>query len=173
MGTDLQKKEYHWYALYTRSRAEKKVFTELKLRAISAFLPMRTSIRIWSDRKKKVELPLFNSYVFVNVSEKEYLPALQVDGVVRFVSFGGKAVTIPPQQIEAIKAYLDEGAPLYDDSVTELEAGLNIEITRGPMMGLTGILLTLHGKHRVKVEIECVGQSLIIDIPRTSLQIIK
>jgi transcription antitermination factor NusG len=93
-----------------------------------------------------------------------------VDNVVKFVTFESKAVPIPPQQIEAIKAYLGEGAPKYDESVTDLEAGVNIEITRGPMMGLTGVLINLHGKHRVKVEIECVGQSLLIDVPRTSLR---
>ena len=162
--------EYIWYAIYTRSRAEKKVYTELILRNISAFLPMRTTIRQWSDRKKKVQVPLFNSYVFVNIIEKEYIQVLQVDNVVKFVTFEGKAVPIPPQQIEAIKAYIGEGAPEYDESQAGLEAGVNIEITRGPMMGLTGVLINLHGKHRVKVEIECVGQSLLIDVPRTSLR---
>ena len=170
MGTEILKNNYHWYALYTRSRAEKKVFKELIAREVTVFLPMRKVIRQWSDRKKKVDAPLFNSYVFVNVSEKEYLTALQVEGVVRFVTFSGKAVAIPPQQIEAIKAYLGEGAPEYNESSIELEAGINIEITQGPMMGLTGVLLSLHGKHRVKIEIECVGQSLIIDIPRTNLR---
>lgn len=159
-----------WYAVYTRSRAEKKVYNELVKRNITAFLPMRLTIRQWSDRKKKVEVPLFNSYVFVNISEKEYLPVLQVDNIVKFVTFEGKAVPIPPQQIEAIKAYIGEGAPEYNDSDTTLEAGVNIEITRGPMMGLTGVLINLHGKHRVRVEIECVGQSLLIDVPRTSLR---
>jgi transcription antitermination factor NusG len=162
--------DFVWYAIYTRSRAEKKVYNELVKRSINAFLPMRTTIRQWSDRKKKVEVPLFNSYIFVNITSAEHLPVLQVDNVVKFVTFESKAVPIPPQQIEAIKAYLGEGAPKYDESVTDLEAGVNIEITRGPMMGLTGVLINLHGKHRVKVEIECVGQSLLIDVPRTSLR---
>ncbi len=162
--------DFVWYAIYTRSRSEKKVYNELVKRNINAFLPMRTTIRQWSDRKKKVEVPLFNSYVFVNILGSQRLPVLQVDNVVKFVTFEGKAVPIPPQQIEAIKAFLGEGAPEYDDSGTDLETGVNIEITRGPMMGLTGILINLHGKHRVKVEIECVGQSLLIDVPRTSLR---
>jgi len=161
---------FNWFALYTRSRAEKKVYTGLIRRNINAFLPMRKVLRQWSDRKKMVDAPLFNSYIFVNITEKEHLPALQVEGVVRFVSFEGKAVPIPPQQIEAIKAYLGEGAPEYNESELSLQVGVNIEITRGPMMGLNGILITLHGKHRVKIEIECVGQSLIIDLPRTSLR---
>ncbi|NVO21401.1 MAG: UpxY family transcription antiterminator [Bacteroidetes bacterium] len=162
--------ETHWYAIYTRSRTEKKVYTELIKRNIHVFLPLHKTVRQWSDRKKTVEVPLFNSYLFVCINEKEYLTALQVEGVVRYVTFEGKAVSIPPQQIEAIKAYIDEGTPAYEESLINLEAGVNIEITRGPMMGLNGILLNFHGKHRVKVEIDCVGQSLIIDVPRTSLR---
>lgn len=161
---------YQWYALYTKSRSEKKAYQELCRKEIQAFLPLRKTIRQWSDRKKVVEVPLFNSYLFIYIKGKEQLPALQVDSIVRFVTFEGKAVPIPPQQIEAIKAYLDEGAPEYDESQLNLETGINVEITRGPMMGLHGVLLTLQGKHRVKVEIECVGQSLIIDIPKTSLR---
>lgn len=161
---------YQWYALYTKSRSEKKAYQELCRKEIQAFLPLRKTIRQWSDRKKVVEVPLFNSYLFIYIQGKEHLPALQTDSVVRFVTFEGKAVPIPPQQIEAIKAYLDEGAPEYDETQLNLETGINVEITRGPMMGLHGVLLTLQGKHRVKVEIECVGQSLIIDIPRTSLR---
>ncbi len=161
---------YQWYALYTKSRSEKKAYQELCRKEIQAFLPLRRTIRQWSDRKKVVEVPLFNSYLFIYIKGKEQLPALQVDSIVRFVTFEGKAVPIPPQQIEAIKAYLDEGAPEYDESQLNLETGINVEITRGPMMGLHGVLLTLQGKHRVKVEIECVGQSLIIDIPKTSLR---
>jgi transcriptional antiterminator RfaH len=170
MEIEKAKGENQWFALYTKSRAEKKVHLELQKRQITSFLPMRQTIRQWSDRKKKVLLPLFNSYVFVSISPKEHLLALQVEGVVKFISFEGKAVAIPPQQIEAIKAYIGEGAPDYDNSDTGLQSGVNIEITRGPMMGLNGILLNFHGKHRVKVEIECVGQSLIIDVPLTSLR---
>jgi transcriptional antiterminator RfaH len=170
MTKETTSQEPQWFALYTRSRTEKKVYTELIKRSIKAFLPLRKVVRQWSDRKKIVEVPLFNSYVFVNICPKDHLSSLQVDGAVRFVTFSGKAVPIPPQQIEAIKAYLGEGAPVYDNTIIDLEAGENVEIIRGPMMGLNGVLITLLGKHRVKIEIDCVGQSLIIDVPRTSLR---
>lgn len=172
MEKELNSSSLQWYALYTRSRAEKKVHLELQKRAITSFLPMRQTFRQWSDRKKKVEVPLFNSYVFIQISPKEHLPALQIDGVVKFVTFEGKAVPIPEQQIEAIKAYLGEGAPEYDESEINLQEGVSIEITRGPMMGLLGILLTFKGKHRVRVEIDCVGSSLILDVPKTSLRMV-
>ena len=161
-----------WYAVYTRSRMEKKAAAEMEKSGITCFLPLRKVLRQWSDRKKWVEVPLFNSYVFVNITDKEYNAVLQVMGVVRFITFEGRAVAIPLPQIEAIKAYIEQGAIDYTAPDTPLEAGANIEIIHGAMAGLSGILLNIQGKHRVKVEIDCVGQSLIIDVPKTSLRVL-
>ena len=161
-----------WFAVYTRSRMEKKVVSEMDKREIKCFLPMRKVLRQWSDRKKWVEVPLFNSYVFVNITQKEYDSVLQIMGIVRFITFESKAVAIPLQQIEAIKTYIEQGASDFIASETLLEVGANVEIIHGSMIGLSGVLLTIQGKHRVKVDIDCVGQSLIIDIPKTSLRIL-
>ena len=161
-----------WFAVYTRSRMEKKVVSEMDKREIKCFLPMRKVLRQWSDRKKWVEVPLFNSYVFVNITQKEYDSVLQIMGIVRFITFESKAVAIPLQQIEAIKIYIEQGASDYIAPETLLKVGANVEIIHGSMIGLSGVLLTIQGKHRVKVDIDCVGQSLIIDIPKTSLRIL-
>jgi transcriptional antiterminator RfaH len=172
MGIETTTDDYKWFAVYTRSRTEKKAHDELVKRGIICFLPMHKVLRQWSDRKKWVETPLFNSYLFVHISPQEHLQVLQTKGLVRFITFEGKAVPIPPQQIEAIKIFLGQGAPDYLQTEMNFETGATVEITRGAMMGLMGILLNVAGKHRVKVEIECVGQSLIIDVPKTSLKII-
>ncbi len=165
--------EYRWYAIYTRSRAEKKVNTELSLTGIESYLPLRKTIRQWSDRKKMVEAPLFNSYVFVKVSEKEYLNVLNTDGVTRFITFEGLAVAIPEVQINAIKAYLEEPEPIEtNDDPLKMEPGQNIIVTRGPMKGLMGVLITIQGKNKVKVEIEAIGHSLIITIPPKNIEIV-
>jgi transcription antitermination factor NusG len=166
--------EYRWYAIYTRSRAEKKVNTELSLTGIESYLPLRKTIRQWSDRKKLVEAPLFNSYVFVRVSEKEYLKVLQTDGVTRFITFEGVAVAIPEVQINAIRAFLEEPEPIeVNDDPLKMEPGQNVIVTRGPMKGLMGILITVQGKNRVKVEIEAIGHTLMITIPPKNLEIVS
>jgi len=172
MGIEATTDEYQWFAVYTRSRTEKKAHDELVKHGITSFLPMHKVLRQWSDRKKWVEVPLFNSYIFVQISPKEYLQVLRIQGLVRFIAFEGKAAPIPPQQIEAIKIFLGQGAQDYEQAEMNLEAGAPVEITRGAMAGLTGILLYVAGKHRVKVEIDCVGQSLIINIPKSSLKLI-
>ena len=98
----------YWHALYVKSRSEKKVLKQLEEMDVEAFLPLVTRIRQWSDRKKKVEEPLFKSYVFVRSSEKQYIPILNVYGVVKFVTFNRKAVIVPENQIIAIKRYIDD-----------------------------------------------------------------
>ena len=168
----VRKSGYQWYAIYTRSRSEKAVNTELSLTGIESYLPLKKTIRIWSDRKKMVEVPLFNSYVFVKVSEKEYMKVLQTFGVTRYITFEGLAVSIPEQQINAVKAYLDETEPIPLDDQLKLAPGKNVLITCGPMAGMSGILLDIEGKNRVKVEIDAIGQSLIITIPPQNLEII-
>ncbi|MDP4291340.1 MAG: UpxY family transcription antiterminator [Bacteroidota bacterium] len=168
----IRKNEYHWYAIYTRSRFEKAVNLELTLSGIETYLPLKKTIRQWSDRKKMVEIPLFNSYVFVKVSEREYLKVLQTAGVSRYICFEGKAVPIPLQQINAIRAYLEETEPIPLDEQLKMAPGKSVIVTSGPMTGLTGILLDIDGKKHVKVEIEAIGHSLIISIPPQNLEVI-
>ena len=58
----------HWYALQTRVHRERVVEQRLQERGVPTFLPTVTEVRRWSDRKKKVEFPLFTSYLFVKLT---------------------------------------------------------------------------------------------------------
>lgn len=157
-----------WYALYTKSRWEKRVYEDLQSKGIETYLPLLKTLKQWSDRKKWVEEPLFRSYIFVKITNKKYDATLKTDGVVRFITFQGKAVPIPPQQIEAVKAYLDEDDRIFPDE-TDYQPGDMVEVVRGPMRGLTGMLVEVKGKQRVLVEIENIGKHLIINIPKSIL----
>jgi transcription antitermination factor NusG len=94
---------HRWYVLYLRSRYEKRVHEELQRRGIESFLPTIMEVRQWSDRKKKVEMPLFPGYDFVRIDLKERVRVLEVDGVVKFVSIGdSRPVPVPDKQIESL-----------------------------------------------------------------------
>ena len=66
-----------WYVLYTNPKAEKKVAEQLNKIGIETYCPLVTKIQQWSDRKKKIEVPLFSSYVFVNIEEHKETSFLQ------------------------------------------------------------------------------------------------
>ena len=164
-------KEKQWFALYTRARAEKKVYDELVRIGVTAFLPLIKKVRQWSDRKKIIDAPLFSSYIFVYVDVNDYYNALNVFGALKYITFEGKAVPIPEKQIIAIKRYLDD--PLPDgESESELEPGQLVIIKSGPMEGLIGHLVRYRNKFRLMVKIEAVGQTISLNIPRSKVEAI-
>ena len=161
-----------WYAVYVKSRTEKKVALELQYESINHYLPLVKRLKQWSDRKKWVEEPLFRSYIFVNIEPVDYYKVLQVQGAVKYVSFEGIAVPIPEAQINAIRYYLEETDP-ENNNINDWTKGKKVEVISGSMAGLSGELIEVHGKHKVKVEIEAVGSTLLIHIPKSKLKIIE
>ena len=130
----------NWYAIYTKPRWEKKLAARLDEKGIENYLPLVKTLKIWSDRKKWVQEPLFKSYLFVRVDMKEYIPALQTLGAVKYVSFENKAVSIPPLQIEAVKTFVESGEDFLTD-IPDIKIGDRVLIIRGSLMGLEGTLV--------------------------------
>jgi transcription antitermination factor NusG len=139
---------------------------------ILSFLPLIKQLKQWSDRKKWVEEPLFRSYLFVNINQEQYQKVLQVAGVVRYITFEGKAVPVPGQQIQAIKQFLDHEED-YKELPDNFQVGDRVEIFKGSLRGLLGNLVDIRGKQKVRIEIESVGQSIVLTIPKSYLKIIR
>lgn len=161
--------DYHWYAIYTNPRAEKKTASLLLQRGINVYLPILKTLKQWSDRKKWVEEPLFRSYLFVNVSEKEYLNVLQVQGVVKYISFSGKAAIIPDEQINNIKLLLSSDAEL-EISEHHFEKGESVNVKTGPFAGLKGELIENKNSKRFLVRFDQLGKSITLNIPSIYLE---
>jgi transcriptional antiterminator RfaH len=164
----------NWFALYTNPRAEKRAYTELVRNGIEAYLPLQRTLKQWSDRKKWVEEPLFRSYIFVKINQASYFDVLNTPGIVRYITFEGKAVPVPPKQIEAIRYFLSEIGPLSEErGNSDLTPGSKVEIIRGPLHGLTGLVVDFQGHKKVRIEIEALGQFLNLTIPLNDLKGIR
>ncbi|HSP05734.1 MAG TPA: UpxY family transcription antiterminator [Acidobacteriota bacterium] len=152
----------HWYAVYTRSRHEKKVAAALHDRGVEVFLPLRTVINRWKDRRKELQLPLFGGYLFVRIMPEQRLPVLKVGGVVRFVGNAARPVPVPEEQIEAIRLLVESG--LQYDPYPYLKEGMTITIRRGPLKGVEGILLAKKKKHLLVLSVDLIQQSAALEI---------
>jgi transcriptional antiterminator RfaH len=161
--------EEKWYALYTRPRAEKLVFQRLVEAGIETFLPLQKTYRIWSDRKKLVEKPLLSSYVFVKTNNKNFLKVYKTNGVVKFISFEGKPVSIPQKQIDNLRLLINSDADI-EVSSDKFSTGDNVEVINGSLIGLTGELIKIGSKNRVIVRIDRLDQNLILKIPKAFLR---
>ena len=170
---ELELRERHWHALYVRSRSEKKVLSQLQEMGIEAYLPLVTKMKQWSDRRKKVEEPLFKSYVFVYSNALEYHSILNVYGVMRFVTFEREAVVVPDNQIVAIKKFVEgyeHGEEYKMRNTEELKVGQKVRIINGPMKGLQGRLETIYNKRHLIVYIDVVGQYLPLHLSRAKVE---
>ncbi len=159
-----------WYALYTRSRHEKKLLTELTDRSIEVFLPMREVLSRWKDRKKRIWLPLFPGYIFihqVDTPENRYR-VLNVPGAVRFVGHEGYAERIPEEQIEAVRRFLE--AEIAIDPYPYIKVGQQVEIVAGPLRGIQGVLVQKKGRFRFVLRVDLIRQAISIEIDASDVR---
>lgn len=164
---------YHWHAIYTKSRNEKVVAQLLKQRGINVYLPLQKKLRQWSDRKKWVEVPYINSYVFVKTSEKEYYDILNTQGVVRYVTFNGKAAPIPDWQIEAMQKIISAETSVVFSS-HRFKKGEKVKIEMGALMGYEGeVVRDSDGKKKVAIRIGDIGVSMIVEMDLSNVKKIK
>jgi len=162
-----------WYALYTKPRWEKKVCCVLEEAGETAFLPTINTIRQWSDRKKKVTVPLINSYVFVKSKEKALNSLLKYNGVVGILKYLRKPAVVRDYEIENLKIICQYPDIISEEKITNIKKGDPVQITNGPMMGLYGECVTIKGKHRLIVSVKNLGLEFVLDVPLTYIEPLK
>jgi len=161
-----------WFVIYTRPRWEKKVNQLLQMQGINSYCPLRKVQSKWADRIKSIELPLFNSYVFVHISLKEELKVRLTLGVMNFVYFMGKPAEIRPSVIDSIKGYLQIYPEAEVMSLQGMEVGDRVKIKEGIMKQKEGQIIKLQGKN-VLVVIDSLSCALITKIPSSNLELIN
>ena len=127
-----------WFVIYTKPRSEKKVADQLQKCGIEAYCPMVTQMRQYSDRKKKVTVPLINSYVFINIEEKKRDNVFEVGGVVRYLFWLGKPAIVRNEEIEALKSWLDHTAITV--RMESIVPGTKMVVPSGPFKGKEGLV---------------------------------
>jgi transcriptional antiterminator RfaH len=152
-----------WYAVYTKPRSEKKLADRLNNKGIEAYIPMRRTLKQWSDRKKMVDEPLITSYVFVNIFQQNYFEVLNTPGAVKYIWFCGKPAVIPTNQILALKLVMSQDLKIECVSA-DLPKGTHVKVISGPMKELTGELLNYAGKHKVMIRLDHLDKVLLLTI---------
>jgi transcription antitermination factor NusG len=145
----------NWYVVYTKPKWEKKVAEQLQKMGIECYCPLVTQMRQWSDRKKKVEVPLFNSYVFVQLSESERNLVFQSVGAVRYLFWLGKPAIVRDEEIDVIKKWLNT-SDCIDLTVSSYQIGDTIQLESGPFSAQKATIQEMTNTHYVLV-LESMG----------------
>ncbi len=152
-----------WYAIYTRSRCEKKVYDQLVTIGIKAYLPLRYEIHKWSDRKKRIDVPVINSYCFVCIDyDADRTKIYQTYGFVAFVQHNRQPVVIPQAEMDAMKQAVDSKLAIEVEN-HKLRNGKRVRVISGPMTGAVGIVENITDKN-VKIVLTAVGITLSVKL---------
>lgn len=153
-----------WYALHTRARHEKVVEQRLNQKGVTTYLPMVTEVHRWSDRQKKIELPLFSCYLFAKLAptKVDRLRVLCVDGVFSFVGPGGEGTPIPDEQIDTVRTLVQGGLPC--SSHPFLKIGQRVRVRSGALDGVEGILVDRNGDSTLVISIDAIQRSLAVRV---------
>jgi transcription termination/antitermination protein NusG len=152
-----------WYAIRTRSRAEKVVREQVMQRGVESFLPLMTRVSQWKDRRKRIEWPLFPGYCFARFSGDQRLLVLQSPGVVEIIGSAlGRPEPIPDSEIIGIQKLISSGQP-YDPH-PHLEQGMRVEVIRGPLIGIQGRFVKKTEGCRLLITINLIGQGAVAHI---------
>ena len=118
----------NWFVIHTKPRFEKKVEERLLSFGIEAYCPTRKEIRLWGDRKKKVDVPVLPSMVLVRLKEKEVNDVFNINGVVRYMFWLGKRAVVREKEVGILKNYL-KGNKLINQEITRYKPGDRINLS--------------------------------------------
>jgi len=160
-----------WYAVYIRPQKEKRVKSCLEEKQLECYLPLRKSLRQWSDRKKWIEIPVITGYIFVNINSSQRLDVLKTDFVMGFVRYLGADAIIPENQINTMKCMLGQSEYDIEVDYTNYRKGQPVIVTAGPLTGLRGNLVLVKNKHKVIVSLEQINVNIIAELPAIQLEV--
>ncbi|MFT7162353.1 MAG: transcription antitermination factor NusG [Bacteroidia bacterium] len=158
----------YWTAFYTKPRNEKKASDRLRSKGFEVYCPTRTVLKQWSDRKKKVTEPVFNSYLFAKVDESQRLEILQDHGIVSNVRWLGQPARIRENEITQIKAFLDD-YPYAEAFSGEYRVGDEISVSSGVLTGQSGVIQRISGNKGI-LSIASLGLEIHAEISLNNLK---
>ena len=151
-----------WFAVRTRSRAEKVASLQIQAYGIEEFLPLYQTRRQWFDRVKLVSLPLFSGYLFCRCDRQNLVKVSSASAVANIVGFGHMQATVPECEIQAIKQLVMSG--LSASPCPFMQEGTTVRVRRGPLQDVRGRLLRIKNQLRIVISIEMLSRSVSVEV---------
>lgn len=158
----------HWFAVYVRSRHEKRVGQHLDARQIEYFLPLYQARREWKDGSRQtVNFPLFPNYLFVRIARRGRVSVLEVPGVLWIVGGGAESSSVDDRYVEFLRESLAQGRI---EPHPYMVAGERVRVRSGAMSGMEGVLVREKSGFRVVVTLELIKRSMAVELDASDLE---
>ena len=168
--------ELAWHVAYTYPNAEKKMHERLLEKGLESFLPLQDRMSMRRDRKQRIQVPLFPSYVFVKLNNATMDKVRFCKGFASFVQFEGKWATVSEAQIQMIKTIVAADMPyvLHPDSYAK--EGDFVEVTSGVLKGKQGRVKYTRqtiDKCQVVLQVNHTGYALAVEIDSRCVRVLN
>jgi len=162
-----------WYVIKTMSRAEKKTAERLYSMGFTTYLPLQTTIKQWSDRKKKVEVPLIPGVLFVNCNELKLIRVYNVQGVHSILKLSGKFAIVRETEIHNLQLLLKDRIEIAEEDFEEIAEGEFVEVVHGPLQGIIATSIEHQRNYKIIIQFESIGRQFTVHVPRSQVRKIK
>lgn len=163
----------NWLVVKTKARHEKTVAQQLEALGYNVYLPLQTTMRLWSDRKKKVQTPLIPSVIFVENPMVDKTAMYTLPGFHTLLKINGKLAEVRPHEIEQLRLVVGEQMDIEPSIVQQFLAGEEVEIIAGPLCGHFAKALDNSTNYRILLEIPTLGWNYSVSVPKNTVRKIK
>ena len=163
----------YWNVLYTRPRAEKKAAMELAALGAKVYCPTIDVLSQWSDRKKKIEIPLIPGVLFVYCLESELLKLYDIQGIYSILKLSGKYAIAREKEINNLKLLLKDQVALEEEDFETINKGALIEVIQGPLQGIIATSIEHQRNYKIIIQFESIGRQFVVHVPRSQVRKIK
>jgi transcription termination/antitermination protein NusG len=152
-----------WFVLQVSHQHEFAVASALEYKGYQAFVPTYLSRRLWADRTKLIERPLFAGYVFCRILETSVGRLLTIPGVNRIVGFKGKPSVVSEEEIQAIHRIIESRMEVRPYGPA-LAMGERVQVKTGPLAGISGILVDIRNRSHLVVSVDITMKAISVDL---------
>lgn len=161
-GNVILTNSFHWFVLIIKPQKEKKVAQILEKHGFEVYCPVKTEIRQWSDRKKKVEVPLFQNYLFIRIKESERDTVFITSHIKKYLFWLGKPAIVRDAEIEVIRKWMSDST-IYNVKSSQMQKGKLITIERGAFKNKKATIQEVR-KNELKLVLNGLGIVLLAQI---------
>lgn len=158
----MQHSNHKWYVLYTRTNFEMKVNADILTREFESYLPLQTIWRKWSDRRKRLFVPLFPNYVFVKMPLREKTKVLSIPGVIKLISVDREPIAVSEDDLEKVRRLVESNKDLAVE--VEKYVGMKVRVVSGVFAGLEGEIIRVSNRARLLVKLGSINQALSVEM---------
>ena len=149
-----------WHVLYTKPRHEVKALERLAQNGFEVYCPMKTTLKQWSDRKKKVSEPLLPSYIFIKITEKKRATPLTDPSVLNYIFWLGKPAIVRDEEIDTLKGIISKDK-VQEFEIRQLNIGDKIDFNKGQIKSKNAIIKTISNNY-ITVELIELGMKIVL-----------